>query len=245
MLLRILAAWRRLRAIGWLYQLNFYAIAPNFVSPIIFSIWENDGEANSSLQLQMAMKEQIEAFIYERVKTAKGNEVEEILSIFKEQLYKKGALFKEQDTVIQNLGFLASGSARSYLINENCDEITDEILQSNNFLSDIISIRTGEKSPIIIEILEQSTLFVAHMDDVWELLNHNITFNILIREYMGDRAMQLVKYHLLFLNGSAKQRYEYLLATNSSLFKKFPLRFIASMIGVTPTQLSRIRSKKA
>lgn len=190
------------------------------------------------------MKEQFEAFIYQRVKTAKEAEVKEILFIFNEQLYKKGTLFKEQDTVIRNLGFLVNGSARSYFINEKGDEITDEVLQSKNFLSDIISIRTNEQSPIIIEILEKSSLLVAPMDHVWELLTHNVTFNILIREYMGDRAMQLVKHHLLFLNGTAKQRYEYLIATNPSLFKKFPLRYIASMIGVTPTQLSRIRNKK-
>jgi CRP/FNR family transcriptional regulator, anaerobic regulatory protein len=190
------------------------------------------------------MKNFFEAFIYKRVKNAKEDEVKAILSIFNEQLYPKGSLFKEQDTVIRNLGFLATGSARSYFINDKGDEITDEILQSNNFLSDIISIRTHEKSPIIIEVLEKSILLVAPMADVLELLNHNVTFNILLREYMGDRAMQLVRYHLLFLNGTAKERYEYLIATNPSLFKKFPLRFIASMIGVTPTQLSRIRNKK-
>ncbi len=190
------------------------------------------------------MKTKFENFIHKRLKNPKEQEVQEILSIFNEKKFVKGDLFKEQNTVIQNLGFLVDGSARSYFINENCDEITDEVLQSSNFLSDIISVRTNEKSPIIIEILEKSNLLVAPMDNVWELLNHNITFNILIREYMGDRAMQLVKHHLLFLNGTAKQRYEYLMATNPSLFKKFPLRFIASMIGVTPTQLSRIRNKK-
>jgi CRP-like cAMP-binding protein len=190
------------------------------------------------------MKEQFEEFIYQRVKIAKEDDVKGILSIFNEQLYQKGTLFKEQDTVIQNLGFLVTGSARSYFINDKGDEITDEVLQSKNFLSDIISIRTNEKSPIIIEVLEKSNLLVASMDNVWELLNYNVTLNILVREYMGDRAMELVKRHLLFLNGTSKQRYEYLMDTNPSLFKKFPLRFIASMIGVTPTQLSRIRNKK-
>ncbi len=190
------------------------------------------------------MKSIFEEFIYARLKTPREDEVKEILSIFNDQSYKKGALFKVQDTVIQNLGFLATGSARSYFINEKGDEITDEVLQAKNFLSDIISIRTNEKSPTIIEILEKSSLLVAPMDKVRELLTHNVTFNILIREYMGDRAMHLVKHHLLFLNGTAKQRYEYLIATNPSLFKKFPLRFIASMIGITPTQLSRIRNKK-
>jgi hypothetical protein len=81
------------------------------------------------------------------------------------------------------------------------------------------------------------------MDDVWNLINRNLTFNILIREYIGDRSMELVKRNLLFLNGTAKERYEYLLSTNPSLLKKYPLKFIASMIGVTQTQLSRIRKE--
>jgi len=191
------------------------------------------------------MKDQFEEFINQRVKGAKLEEVKMILSIFKEEVYKKGILFKKQDTVIQNLGFLVDGSVRSYFINEKGEEITSEVLQSKNFLSDIISIRTNEKSPLVIEILENSNVLVASMENVWVLLNENITFNILLREYMGDRVMQLLKHHLLFLNGTAKQRYDYLIATNPSLFNKFPLRYIASMIGVTPTQLSRIRGKKS
>lgn len=191
------------------------------------------------------MKNPFEDFIYQRIKKPRDHEVEEILSIFSEKIYDKGALFKERDTVIKNLGFLEAGSARSYFINEKGDEITDEILQKNNFLSDIISVRTDEKSPIIIEILEKSILQVAPMDKVWDLLDRNVTFNILIREYIGDRSMELLKRYLLFLNGTAKERYQYLLASNPSLYKNYPLRFIASMIGVTPTQLSRIRKNKS
>lgn len=190
------------------------------------------------------MKSLLEAFIDKRVKNPKSLEVSEVLSIFSEKEYHKGALFKEQGTIIQELGFLTEGSARSYFINENGNEITDEILEKNNFLSDIISVRTGEKSPIIIEFLEKSKVLVAHMDDVWDLLSRNVTFNILIREYIGDRSMQLLKRYLMFLNGTAKERYQYLLNSNPALLEKYPLKFIASMIGVTPTQLSRIRNEK-
>jgi hypothetical protein len=81
------------------------------------------------------------------------------------------------------------------------------------------------------------------MDSVWDLLEHNVTFNILIREYIGDRSMVLLKRHLMFLNGTAKERYQYILETNPEMLKKFPLKYVASMIGVTPTQLSRIRKE--
>lgn len=191
------------------------------------------------------MKNKFEEFIYRRVKQPGEQEVREILAIFSEKRYKKAALFKERDTVIDKLGFLAIGSSRSYFINERGDEITDEILQKDNFLSDIISVRTGGKSPIIIELLEDSIVLTAPMEKVWDLLERNITFNILIREYLGDRSMELVRRYLMFLNGTAKERYQYLLASNPSLLEKFPLKFIASMIGVTPTQLSRIRNDRS
>ena len=190
------------------------------------------------------MKTELEHFIHHRVKEPKKNEVQTILSIFSAKTFNKGALFKEGDTVIKNLGFLVEGSARSYFINEKGHEITNEILQKNNFLSDIISVRTDKQSPMIIELLENSIVLVAPMDRVWGLLDHNVTFNILIREYIGDQAMELVKRHLMFLNGTSVERYQYILKTNPEILQKFPLKFIASMIGVTQTQLSRIRKEK-
>ena len=139
------------------------------------------------------MKKQFEDFIYRSVKKPKGYEVQEILSIFSEKEYNKGESFKKGNTAIKKLGFLIEGSARTYFINDKGDEITDEIVQINNFLSDIISVRTGGESPIIIEIIEKSTVLVANMDSVWNLLENNLTFNILIREHLGDRSMALVK----------------------------------------------------
>lgn len=189
------------------------------------------------------MKQQFEDFINHRVKKPKDNEVQEILSIFYEKEYDKRELFKKGHSVIKSLGFLVDGSARTYFINDKGDEITDEIVQKNNFLSDIISVRTGVTSPIIIEILEKSIVLEANMDKVWVLFEHNLTFNILIREYIGDRSMALLKRYLMFLNGNANERYKYIIETNPEILNKYPLKYIASMIGVTQTQLSRIRKE--
>ncbi len=93
------------------------------------------------------MKEKFEEFIFNRINKPNTSDVEDILSFFHERTFEKGELFKEGNTRIDKLGFLADGSARSFFINEKGNEITDQILQKNNFLSDIISVRTGEPSP--------------------------------------------------------------------------------------------------
>lgn len=60
---------------------------------------------------------------------------------------------------------------------------------------------------------------------------------------MADQVAELLKLYILFLTGYASDRYHFILNNNPDLLEKFPLHFIASMIGVTPTQLSRIRKK--
>jgi hypothetical protein len=68
--------------------------------------------------------------------------------------------------------------------------------------------------------------------------------NIVIRQHLREQIITLGQSHLLFLTGTAKERYKFILENNQELLKNVPLRFIASMIGITPTQLSRIRKKK-
>lgn len=190
------------------------------------------------------MKECFRKYILDTVEHPREEEVEEILSIFSEKKFKKGDLFKKRDHRMNELGFLINGSSRSLMINNKGEEITGQICQSNDFLSEIISVRTKDKSPIIIEFLEQSEVVTAVMKDVKRLLQHNLTFNIVIREHMADRIHQVAIRQTMFLTGTAKERYIHILQNNPYLLKKFPLRFIATMIGITPTQLSRIRNEK-
>jgi len=190
------------------------------------------------------MKEALEGFIKARVKNHKEAEVQEIIDIFEERRYVKGSQFKQANTIGKELGFLVSGSVRLLAIKSNGDEITGRIVQHNNFIVDIISLRTQESNPIMIEFLESSSMLVTPIPKMKRLLESNLAFNILVREHMADRTAEFAKQYMTFLTGTAKERYQFIVDHNPSLFRKFPLRFIATMIGVTPTQLSRIRNKK-
>ena len=45
------------------------------------------------------------------------------------------------------------------------------------------------------------------------------------------------------LSMSAEERYQYLFQSDSNMFNELPLRYLASMLGMTPETLSRIRRK--
>ena len=190
------------------------------------------------------MKAYLENYIRANTKNPAEAEIQAILALFEERQYSKGEPFKLPNTLVSEVGFITEGSTRSFVVRENGDEITGQITPKDNFVTDMISIRSGEPTPIGVEFIEKSSILVAQVADAQELLESNLAFNILIRKHIADRTVELAKRQMMFLTGTAKERYQFLLESNPSLLKKIPLRFIASMIGITPTQLSRIRKKK-
>lgn len=190
------------------------------------------------------MKEQLEYFIKATLKNPDEEDIKSILEIFYLKQLEKDDYFKHQDEFCKHLGFIIEGSFRHYAIKDNGDEITGRISKKNDFVTDIISIRTKARTPISIKAIETTFVLVASYKEVEKLLETNLTFNRLLREYMADNVVEMGKMRILFITGTAKERYRLILENNPDLLKNVPLRFIASMIGITPTQLSRIRNKK-
>lgn len=95
-----------------------------------------------------------------------------------------------------------------------------------------------------VKVTEPTKLLTATVNDVEMLLEESLTFNRLPGEKMADGLVIMARMRMLFLAGTAKERYQFILENNPNLLKNIPLRFIASKIGITPTQLSRIREKK-
>lgn len=190
------------------------------------------------------MKDILKQYLKDNAPPQKENEIEEILSIFKAKEFKKGDYFKEPYKAGKEICFLAKGAIRVFVIDDNGDDNTLRIREENHFIMDMNRLEHKDPSPIGIECLEQQSLLVTNFDDFIKLLETNFALNVVVRKYITLQILDLGKQHLLFLTGSSKQRYDFILKENPSFLKKFPLRFIASMIGITPTQLSRVRNKK-
>jgi len=189
------------------------------------------------------VKEQLATFIASYIKNPRMEEIPAILDIFQLKKIQKGGLFKHPFKAIDKIGFLISGSVRVYVLKDNGERITGNVLSNNAFVTDFIGLKTGENTPLAIEVLAPTTMLVAPNEQIKKLLEVNLTFNRLIRECMGDTVVNMIKLYSLFITGTAKDHYEYLLENNPELFKNTPLHYIANMIGITPTQLSRIRKK--
>ncbi len=190
------------------------------------------------------MKEQLEYYIRNQLKNPKEAEIKEILALFELEHFQKGEYFKRHDKSFSKLGFLLQGRMQHYIVKHGDKEMTIRISQKDAFVTDILCLRTKAKTPISIKALEPTSMLVAAGEAINDLAETNLTLNRLLREYMGENIEKQAELYFLFMTGTAKERYKFILENNPELLKNTPLRFIASMIGITPTQLSRIRNKK-
>lgn len=190
------------------------------------------------------MKELLRQYLIEQVSSPKEEEIEEILSIFEAKEFKKGDYFKKPFTAGNEICFLTNGAVREIVFSENLEEVTAKIHGAFSFVADLYQLETDEISPIGTVCLEDQTLLVADFKTFQKLLDTNLALNITARKYLSEKMIEIGKQQLLFLTGSAKERYEFIINQYPEFLKKYPLKYIASMIGITPTQLSRLRSKK-
>lgn len=190
------------------------------------------------------MKELLRQYIIDQVASPKDEEIKEILSIFEVKEFKKGEYFKEPFKAGKEIGFLVQGAIRIVIFTNDGEEVTARIREKHTFVADPYMLESKNPSPIGVECLENLSLLVANITDFQILLETNLTLNIVVRKFLSEQIREVGKQQLLFLTGSAKERYEYIIKQYPNFLKKFPLRYIASMIGITPTQLSRVRNKK-
>ena len=189
------------------------------------------------------MKDSLEKYIRVKVDNPSESEIQEILDIFEVKNFDKKEFIKRPFTISKELGFLVEGSVRGTFHKDNGEETTFRLLEENSFIGDAISIKTKEPTPIAFQCLSKVCMLIAPYGNVQKLLKSNLALNIVMREYITENAVEMGRRHLQFLTGSAKERYLFILENQPNLLKKLPLRLIASLIGITPVQLSRIRNK--
>ena len=168
------------------------------------------------------------------------------------ETYKKGEIIHYAGDVATKLLFLNHGLARAYTIDENGKDHTWSIFFNdenasmiNLYVVDYDSLINQEKSHISIEILEDSEMSSMSYKDMNFLYEHSKK-----GERFG-RLMCEVGYshlHNIFLTRqtkSAKYRFESFMNKTPYLLDLVPQYHIATLLGITPQYLSRLKQEFA
>lgn len=170
-----------------------------------------------------------------------GESLERIISSFSLQDYEKNDLVVEYGKVSRHIGFIKSGMFQYYVLKDG-EEKTSYINIENTWFASLLSFITEAPALENIRALTSGSIYLISKVNLKTLI-HSVPgfkdFYIALLEG-AICGIDSSRHDLIVL--TAEQRYEKMLAKEPHLLRQIPLQYLASMLGVTPRHLSRIRN---
>jgi len=163
-------------------------------------------------------------------------------SIFSTQLIlnKNDYLLKEK-TVCAQVGFIIEGMCRYFYVSNSGDEVTRWVSLQNEFVLSFGSFIKQSKTHENIQAIVPTKILVAPKQQ-WDALCREEEFARMlwtksIEEYLIEIEARV--YSLIAL--SAQNRYKSLIQNYPQLVREVPDKYLASILGIKPRHLSRLR----
>lgn len=157
------------------------------------------------------------------------------------QLHKNDYLVKAGQTC-HYLSFVQTGLLRVY-VTVGSKEVTQWIGTPGYFLTDLSAFLFRVPARWNIQALADSELLNISYDDYRSLGRELPRWHEIEKGFIAKCFIQLEDRVFQHLHMSAEERYQQLLAGQPELFNQVPLQYLASMLGMTPETLSRLRKK--
>jgi len=166
-----------------------------------------------------------------------------VRELFTETTLKKGDYFIKEGEMANRIGFLNNGVIRAFYRNNDGIEYNKHFFTANNLVAGYSSLITKEPNKINQQALTDCQLLTANYYDIVKLYESNQDF-----ERFGRKLAEIFFVHkeqreidIVMLD--ADKRYLIFQKEFPTLEQLIPQYQIASYLGITPTQLSRIRRK--
>ena len=170
--------------------------------------------------------------------------LELLTSLFSEVQLRKGTIFAKKGEYSRKVAFVRSGGLRAYYSNDKGEQYNKTFFTENSFVGAYSSLVTREKNLIDIDCLTPSTLLIAEYQKITALYEEFPQVERLARILAEQFFVSKEKREIELVTLEAKERYAIFQKEHPTLEQLIPQYHIASYLGVSPTQLSRIRTQK-
>ena len=167
-------------------------------------------------------------------------DINEISHSFYEKHFRSGELFIQKDTIADYLGFINKGMFQFFYEND-ADDITTYIALKDDFILSVPSFFARQPSKENIKALVDSEIWMISKSDFVKLIDSINGFKDFYLSVMEQLMVCLDESRFDFITLKPEERYSKLLREEPDLIKQIPLKYLSSLIGVTPRHLSRIR----
>ena len=169
-----------------------------------------------------------------------GKDLETVCKAFTLKTFRKNEMLLQEGKTSKHIGIVKSGMFQYYVVKDG-EERTTYVNIANTWLASVMSFVSGRPAMENIRALTEGSIFMISREDLLRLVRDIPAFKdfyIMLLE-QSICGIDASRHDLIVL--SAEQRYAKMLHSEPHVLQQIPLQHLASMLGVTPRHLSRIR----
>ena len=170
------------------------------------------------------------------------NEAFSAAALFEKKLYKKGALIQSEGQARGHLYILETGVIREFYMLDG-KEITKWLSMPPSILVDLSSYFRQGKTRFSLQALQDATVYQLTFLNYAKLKDLVPAWTIKETELIAKCFTTIEGRLMQFLSMTAEERYLAYFNENKKVFTEVPQQYIASLLGMTPETLSRMRAK--
>jgi CRP-like cAMP-binding protein len=173
------------------------------------------------------------------------DDLQQIFGIATLRTLQAGELYIREGDLTTTIAYIQEGLIRSYHINEKGEELTLLLRWEDQFIASHDNIFFQQPSRFVYQALEQTTLLEANYDRIESIMKNNPGYeasrHYFVLNMLAASILRVESFVLL----SPEQRYLQLIEEKPNLVQRVPGKYLASLLGITPVSLSRIRKRIA
>ncbi|HEV2482054.1 MAG TPA: Crp/Fnr family transcriptional regulator [Puia sp.] len=172
--------------------------------------------------------------------TLTKRQLDKISAAFISMEVDKGQQLIKQNAFCHHYYFLEKGLLRFVYHTKN-KEATSWVVFEGIFFSEMIALKSGLRTTMSLEAIEPSIVLTIDKTALNELCVKVRPLETFLRLTWEENLYHLLQMKLLQQFSTAKERYE-LLIKDQRLSQRIPQKYLASILGITPYSLSRLRA---
>lgn len=162
-------------------------------------------------------------------------------SLHKLELLKSEDIFLRVGKPCVKIGKLMKGVMRGFVYDNDGEEITTHFYQEGDMV--VGSYIPNVNISMTIQALNDCEISVANYSEVMSYVNKDPKITEIIHREFQKLNKQLQSRLVSLLNLDSTEKYSLFLKDYPGLLNRIPHYYIAQYLGITPTQLSRVRKQ--
>lgn len=165
-----------------------------------------------------------------------------IESIIRFQELEKDEILLRNGQIAKNIHFVCEGALRAYVTDYDGNIYNKNIFLETDFAGSTVSYLQSTPSNFTLQALENTILISLNYKKYRQFIDDNIDLkNFYIAYLENNWVIEKEKREVSLVMENATDRYLKLLSKHSNIDQRIQQLHLASHLGITPTQLSRIR----